>query len=305
MTDEPNTPASGPDNVTLSEDDTSEEFDYLDPDEEEQDTEEAEDTEETDDGADEDGGEEAEVQEAVDEDPEFEIEDGVKARRSEIKEWQKGALRQADYTRKMQETSQARKANAETAKRIESITSAFVDHLASLVPDEPDFALAARNPTEYARKKAMYDASMAQVQKLVEVGSKAKEVTGAMSSEDAEATIADENRKLAEAVPATTTKAGREQFFKDVQGAAEQIGFTTQELQSISDHRLFVLAHWAMKGMKGDKAKTAAKAKVEKAPPVAPRKPGQAASNANRNVSAMRKLAKTGSLRDALRVDFE
>ena len=84
-----------------------------------------------------------------------------------------------------------------------------------------------------------------------------------------------------------------------------EMGFTAQELQQATDHRLFKLAHWARKGMAAEKARAAAKAKAQAAPPVAPHKPGQGARAASGNAEAMRKLSRTGSLKDALAVDFD
>ena len=76
------------------------------------------------------------------------------------------------------------------------------------------------------------------------------------------------------------------------------------ELSGVTDHRMFALAHWANEGMKAAKAREAAKAKVANVPPSAPRKPGQPAQ-ASRNTDAMRKLARSGSIRDAVKVDWE
>lgn len=310
MKDEANTPSSeGIDNVALSEHDTPETWDYYDPDEEEQDTVEAQEEEGIEEGPVE--GEEAqETEDQADEEPdEAEAEpelvalaDGTKITLDELR---KGYQRTSDYTRKTQEVATQRKALEADVQRLESITQAFIDHLASMVPAEPDPALALREPNKYTAQKAQYDAAVAQVQKLIEIGSKPKEITQAMSESDRSAMIREENRRLVERFPQTATQDGRTKFFTDSQTAAHELGFTTEELQGVTDHRMFAALHWAKIGMEAAKNREKAKAKVEKAPPATPRKPGQAAAKANRNAEAMRKLARSGSIRDALAVDWD
>jgi hypothetical protein len=115
MADEPNTPEdTGIDNVGLSENDTSTEFDYYDPDED-QDTVESEGAVETDDEAVEADGQETDDQPEVEEPVATEatleaivtMADGTKM---SVDDLVKGNLRQADYTRKAQELSTERKA---------------------------------------------------------------------------------------------------------------------------------------------------------------------------------------------------
>lgn len=309
MASEPDTlPKGGTDNA-FSESDTPEKWDYFDPDED-QDTEEAQ-AEGTDEGPDE--GEVAqEAEEPVDEADEGEeetpepelitLDGGAQVTMDDLK---RGYIRQADYTRKAQALSNDRHKLEADVQRLEGITTAFVDHLAKLIPAEPNHALALTNPNQYTAQKAQYDAAVAQVQQLMELGSKPKELAQAMSQDNRDRLLAEENRKLADMFPKVATPKGREQFFTDVQSVAHELGYTTQELQRVSDHRLFALAHWARIGMESAKNRTKAKAKVEKAPPATPRKPGQTAATATRNVEAMRKLSRSGSIKDALRVDWE
>ncbi|TNE54810.1 MAG: hypothetical protein EP341_05610 [Sphingomonadales bacterium] len=303
----------GTDSVDPSDTDTPETWDYYDPDEDDQDTgeiQEAEGTEDEEGEAEDQPQEEAESEEeqepaepqVADENAVVKLADG---REMTVAELTKGNMMQADYTRKSQELATRRKAVEEDASRIEQITQTFIDHLANMIPPEPDAALALRDPGKYTAQKAQYDAAVAQVQKLVEIGSQPKEIKDGMSEADRRTLIADENTKLVSMFPETGTKDGREKFFGGVQEAAEQLGFTAQELSGISDHRLFALAHWAKRGMEADKARKAVKAKAQKAPPATPNKPGSGAKKANRNADAMRRLGRTGSIRDALAVDFD
>lgn len=297
------------DNVDLSEDDNAEEFDYFDPDE---DTEEVEEPEATDDEPDEAeaDAEEGEVedQEAEGQDDEnpdnvtVKLDDGTDVSLSELK---KGYFRQNDYTRKTQEVANARKTVEADVQRMQRITEVFVDHISSLVPDAPDASLAYTDPNKYTAQKAQHEAAMAQVQKLVELGEAPKEISGTMSEDDRKKQLVEANQRLVEMFPEVAGGEGREQFFMGVQEVANELGYTDEDLSQVTDHKLFALAHWAKVGKDAAKAKAKAKAKVAKAPPATPRKPGQGARKASGNAEAMRKLSRSGSLKDALAIDFD
>ena len=216
-----------------------------------------------------------------------------------------GNMMQADYTRGKQDIANRREAVEAESQRIQGISEALVEHLTTMVPSEPDPQLALTNPNAYTAQRAQYDAAMATVQKLIETGSQAKESVSTLSEADHKARITEENRMLAMALPQTATADGRKEFFSDVASVAEKIGFSREDAQSIDDHRIFLMAHWAKKGMDAEAARTTAQEKVKAAPTASVRKPGQAARQANKNEAAMRKLEKTGSLADALAVDFE
>ena len=311
MTDETDTaPNEGvTDNVELSDDDTSEDFDYYDPDED-QDTVEDETAEGTDDEADEakadDEAEDQEAEQSEDEEtPDtvtVKMDDGAEVPLGELK---KGYLRQNDYTRKQQALSNDRKAVEADVQRMQRITESFVTHISDLVPEAPEASLALSDPNAYVAQKAQHEAAMAQVQKLIEAGDESRTINAEMSSADLQKAQAEANQKLIEMFPETAGGEGREKFYGGVQAVANDLGFSNEELSSLSDHRIFALAHWARRGMEADKAVTKAKAKVGKAPPATPRKPGQGARKPNGNAAAMRKLSKSGSLRDALSVDFD
>lgn len=312
MTGETDTPLdeSGTDNAQLSDNDTPDPWDYFDPDE---DTEDHQQEEGTDDEADEiQTDDEAEADEA-DEDQEADEPDEAKpavvklADGTEIThdELIKGYHRQSDYTRKMQEVSNDRQATSKEAERITSIADALVEHLTKLIPPEPDTALALSDAGQYTARKAQHDAAVAQLQKIIELGGEAKNVTSAMSDADLQKLKANEDHNLVTAIPSVGTQEGRKKFMSEVADAAKHVGFSDEDVGKVVDHRVFLLAHWAQKGLAAEQAKKAAKAKAQKAPPANPRKPGQGAKQAGSNVKAMQKLARTGSIHDAVNVDFD
>lgn len=290
-------PPGGTESVTPESDTAEDAWDYFDPDE---DTEAPADAA-TDEGTEESASEEAEEPEAAEQPAQIDLPDGTKVT---LDEAVKGYLRQSDYTRKVTEVASQRKALEADLQLVEGITQTFIDHLTKMVPAMPDPAMALRDPNGYVRAKAQYDAAMAQVQQLVEIGKQPKQIGEKLSQADMQAKIAAENAALAEKIPTVATPEGRRKFMESAAEAAQSAGFSMDDLQGVTDHRLFVLAHWANEGMKAAKARETAKAKVANVPPAAPRKPGQPVQ-ANRNADAMRKLARSGSIRDAMRVDWE
>jgi len=302
MTVDDNTPDTGTETDETQAPDNPYAVDWYDP-EEDQDTVAPTEAEATEDGEEEPADAEPVETEPVEApaDAVVSLPDGTKVPITEVL---KGYQRQADYTRKSQELAASRKATEAVAQRIESINETFIDHLSSLMPPEPNPALALSNPNAYTAQKAQYDAARAQVQKLIEIGQQSKQIKETLTAEDRARVIADENAKLAERFPEVVTKQGREKFFTSAAEAAQEMGFTMDELGAVTDHRVFAMAHFAKIGMEAMKARTAAKAKAQAAPPVTPRKPGQPVA-VNRNADAMKKLARSGSIRDALKLDWD
>lgn len=294
--DETDTP-QGTESVKPESDTAEDNWDYFDPDEDTEAPEEAA----TDEGTEESAPTEETDETAAEPAAQIVLPDGTQV---SIEEVTKGYLRQSDYTRKATELASTRKALEADLQLVEGITQTFIDHLTKMVPAPPDPAMALRNPNGYVAAKAQYEAAMAQVQQLIEIGKQPKQITDKLGQADMQAQIAAENAALAEKIPTVATPEGRRKFMESAAEAAQQAGFSMDDLQGVSDHRLFVLAHWANEGLKAARARETAKAKVANVPPSTPRKPGQPA-NAPRSAEAMRKLTRSGSIRDAMRVDWE
>ena len=313
MTDETNTsPEGGTDNVTPSDSDTPESWDYFDPDE---DTEEEPNADEgTDDEAaeadSEEGTEEADDQtddeaaeDTADEPPRtVKMDDGEEVTIDDLK---KGYLRQSDYTRKAQDVANERNTLKANLTRMERTQAAFVDYLTNMIPTPPEPSLAMSDPNRYTALKVQHDVALAKVQELIELGGNFKGQAQEISQEDQRKALAQEDAKLVQALPETATREGREKFFNGISKAGQDFGFAPDELRWISDHRMFVVLDMARKGMEAEQAKSKVRAKAEKAPPATPRKPGQANTGARRNADAMRRLSQSGSIKDALKVDFD
>lgn len=303
--------ADATDNFATSTDDNANEFDYFDPDED-QDTETDKELDAPDD-EEEDGEPEGEADEAeaeaeeppvvyADETAKVKLADGSEVTVAELTQ---SRMRQQDYTRKTQELANERKTVQANVQRMEAITAAFVDRISSLVPDPPPPELIYTDPQKAYQMQQIHERAMKQVEELIAMGDAPKEIGAALSESDNRKQLQEANARLIEMFPETAGGPAREAFFNGVQSVANDLGFSNADLSAVRDPRIFALAHWAHKGMAADKAKATAKAKVAAAPPATPRKPGQGARQANGNAAAMQKLARSGSLRDALAVDWE
>lgn len=275
----------GTEGVETQTDDTEDDYSGLvDFDDPEEDTEE-EQADSTDDGESE-AQAEAEPEQKQEEEP------------AEVQELRKGYMRQEDYTRKTTEVAQLRKSTEADLARIEGITQAFVDHLSKMIPAAPDMALLARDQKAYLLAQAAHHQAVEQVKKLVEMGEQVKAVRTDFDAKDREARVKVENQRLIEKFPEAATVAGRTKFMTDAADAAQAVGFTMEDLQGVEDHRMFALAHWAKIGMNASKAKPKAVEKVTKAPP-------RRAAPQTQSRKALERLTRSGSMRDAMRVDFE
>lgn len=218
-----------------------------------------------------------------------------------------GYMRQADYSRKTQEVATSRRDLEALSARVTSSVDAIAEFLVSQLPAAPDFALSQTNPDAYIRQKAIHDAATERLNAVLTKAGEVTDVANTLTAEQRKELIGSESAKLAEKFPTTATNEGRKQFFDQAASAAKELGYSDEEIQTATDHRMFALAHYARIGMRAEQAKAKAAKKVENAPPVAPQKrqQGQNAAKAARNKEAMKRLARTGSIQDAMLVDFD
>ena len=224
-----------------------------------------------------------------------------------LSELKLGYLRERDYRYKTQEVANKGRTLEGMTTRVTNTVKGIASYLAERLPPEPPRQLAFQNPVEYTRQKAMYDEGLANINQIIELANESTSVAGELTSSMNEETLQAESEKLAQVFPQTTKDEGRKAFFDQAFTAARELGFSDQELQGVSDHRLFGLAYYAQIGMKAEQARTKALTKVTAAPPATPnpRPNGGANQQVRQNKDAMQRLSKTGSIRDALAVDFD
>lgn len=231
----------------------------------------------------------------------------VKGEPVSVKEMSLGYLREADYRRKSQVLSTKGKALDENAARVSRTADAIANFLASQLPEEPTRALAIQDPAEYTRRKALFDAGLEQIGSILSLANEPKEIAGKLSEQELEETLAKENGMLLEALPELEKPEARQKFFADAFEAGKEAGFTEDEMREINDHRYFIMANWALKGRKAEQDRKTAMAKVNNAPVLPPKgkQNGKAAQNARKSNDAMKRLDRTGSIKDAMLIDFD
>jgi hypothetical protein len=225
-----------------------------------------------------------------------------------LEELKLGYMKDRDYRHKTQETANKSKSLDEMTARVVRTVDAIAAHLAGMLPEEPQPTLAIQNPNEYTRQKAIYDSAMAQVNAIINLANEPKQVAGKLTKEQEDELVALNDAKLAEAFPQTRKSAEeRRKFFDQTFQTARDLGFTDEELKGQIDHRYFKLAYYARLGLQAEQAKGKALAKVAQAPPavVVGKAKGAAAQQARANQDAMKKLSKTGSIKDAMSIDFD
>lgn len=328
MSSETDSPAmdAGNESANASDIDNPENWNFLDPDEDQDNEddlaepetdseenpasdEEAEPAEESEDQAEEEDGESEPEDEGdetagskISDDVKVSLKDGTEVTLAELRD---GYYRQADYSRKTVELANKRKDLEAQADRVNRTVEAFATFISEQIPEEPPISLSVTNPNEYVRQKAAYDATMAQVNTLLEMGNTPKAVKEGMSEGDRREVLAQENQRLIQAFPETAEPEGRKAFFDSAFSAARELGFADDETRNVTDHRIFALAHWAKKGMEAEKARKTAKKKVENVPPVAPPKRAKTNGPGKQSKVAMDRLSKSGSIFDAVKVDFD
>lgn len=316
---------SGNDSVrpSISLDDASE-IDFYDPNEDTNEDEQPEQSEtETDEAT--DGQESEEIDATAGDDDETEAEETgeedeastpepgddvsvtVNGEKLTLNELKRGYLREGDYTRKTQVISQKEKNLDALSARVTRSVNAIAEFLVQQLPAPPDFALSQTDPMAFMRQKAIYEAATQSLNDLLAKAGEVKEVGNTLTAEKRTELLQSENAKLAEAFPQTATAEGRQKFFETAASAAAEMGWSKDEIGQVTDHRMFKLAHYAALGLAAEKAKAKAKQKVQNVPPVTPQKRPQGANAAKvaKNREAMKRLARTGSIEDALAIDFD
>ncbi len=255
--------------------------------------------------------EEAPQEEAEKPEPQDDVFVTVNGEKVAVSELKNGYLRQSDYTRKTQEVAETRKNLEALSQRVNQSVSVVADYLASKLPQEPNANLLYTGRTEdtqlYLQQKAIHDNAVHEMNQVLSAAGGAQQVSNELINQQREQIRTSELAKLADTFPETKTQEGKERFFQEASQGALGIGFTQDEISNELDSRLFILAHWAKKGMDAEKAKEKAIQKVAKAPPVAPvkRQAGVDAGSTARQKTAIDRHKKLGTVAAAMAVDWD
>ncbi|HXV31061.1 MAG TPA: hypothetical protein VD840_12085 [Sinorhizobium sp.] len=224
-----------------------------------------------------------------------------------LEELKLGYMRDRDYRHKTQDIANRGRALESMSNRVAATANAVAELVAGQIPDEPPEELRLHDPQAYQRQWALHQAGLERLVHVMaltdEPAGIAAELQTAASAERLEA----ENARLLEAFPQTAQEEGRQAFFADAFETARELGFSDEEVREVVDHRLFKLAHYARIGLSAERARAKALRKVTAAPASAPRMKAKNLAQRQQRESrdAMQRLARSGSIRDAMAVDFE
>ncbi len=245
-------------------------------------------------------------EESADEDVEVTLDGGDKVSLKELKD---GYFRAKDYTFKTTEIAQEREAvkssRAELTERtqvVETVLQNLSGYLESLIPAEPALSLARSNPGEYQYQIAVRQNAIAELGRLISMKGAVDEAKASFSQADLRDFQARETAALIKTMPALADPAKKTAFDGRVKAAAKEFGFSDDEIGQTHDHRILRLVHYAAIGRKAEENRLAASRRVE-TPKQAKAKSAAAPVNVN-NRKAMHQLSKTGSIKDAMQVDF-
>jgi hypothetical protein len=228
-----------------------------------------------------------------------------------LKELKAGYYRQKDYTQKTTEVAQERKAVAETkaqlAERmavIETATQNLGAFLQKIIPPEPPQQLAFSDPGKHYALQMQRQAAMAELSELFDAAKPVQGVKMQVSEAEAKEYREREQAALVKAMPALADPVKKAAFDNSVKAAAKAFGFTDEEISATADNRVLRLVHYARIGQKAEENRKQAKARIE-TPRQGKSQPVRTAPVNVENKKAMHALAKTGSFKEAMKVDFE
>lgn len=231
---------------------------------------------------------------------EVEMPDGSKLTVADLK---RGNMLQSHYTRTRQTETRALSEKMTHLDRTIDAVSKFIE---GSIPPPPDMRLSVTDPQAYLAQQVQHDAARRQWQEILSWKDVPQQISQEMQAEQHEKVLRTENELLVERIPTLKEPKARNEFMQKALDVAKKAGVSEDEFRTFTDHRYFVVLDYAIKGMAAEKNMQIARQKVAQVPPVTPPKRqsmGNTAATQNRD--AMRNLSKTGSIKDAMMVDFD
>lgn len=281
---------------------------------EEAETEEAEAEAEAEEEGDTEDEAEAEAEEGNDDDDLYEVE-GVEFTLSQLKEWQEGGLRTADYTKKTMAVAEERKALAAERAQFDQQRQAELqalqaektqlqEALATFAIDgeqEPDWPKLAQqlDPREYNARRASWDLRQSQKQEA------ARQYQALQQQTHAE-TLQREQQALLRAIPEWQDAAKASEDAQEIAKLGTSYGLSPEELSGINDHRyLRILNDLKNANALLAQAKGQSDAATKRVVKAAKKLPAGSKPSKNQATSKARQkqrdqLRKSGSLSDAV-----
>jgi len=230
----------------------------------------------------------------------------------------KGSLRQADYTRKTQALAEQRKhaedfssKYASEVEQIQAERNYYVQSLQHLIDgsmgEVDKFAnldweqLKAEDPLEYVSMKDEFRDRQERFQSIQHEQQQAQGRQQAVVAQNYSQSLADEGRKLEEALPEWKDPKLRQKLVTKLRSYATDQGFTEDELTSLSDSRSVMVLLKAQKYDELQKTDVKSKKLRNKPRVVRSGSPSRKSDNDKaRRKSDMKRLRQTGHINDAV-----
>lgn len=222
-----------------------------------------------------------------------------------ITELKNGYMRQADYTRKAQAEANRRNEFEAFTHHQQNNLRAAQAFLQSILPPRPDPQLAYSNPAEFVAMQANHASVLERLQQSQALIEQHEAARGNLSEAEQMERLESQKELLFQALPNLKSDKARAQFREKLNEVAQAANLSPQEIDGVLDHRYYVVLDLAAEGLAARKARQTAKTKVANVPPVVPQKRGQTTTLGVKNRDAMRSLSKSGSIKDAMMVDFD
>lgn len=268
----------------------------------------AEDASETENETDEEASEEAPAPEAV-LDPNLKVKVRIDGQEVEVTldEALKGYSRTSDYTRKTQELATQRKAQETEFQQVKGERQMYAQRLAQvqqlmldLTPQEPDWTkVQTETPEQFPGLWAQWSAHKDRLKALADERAAADAAVQRDQETERHTYLQREHESLVAALPewkdAEKAKAAKAQMV----GYVKNLGYSTEDIGRITDHRLIVLIDKAMKYDAAQAKKPAIIKKVEQKIKTATPGARQDKAPDSKSQKARARLAKSGHVNDA------
>ena len=220
----------------------------------------------------------------------------------------RGYQREADYTRKTQKLAEERKLVESEFQQVRGereqysqILGQLQQKLQEFEPPEPDWnRLEVEDPTEYARQWTSHQRRQQQVYAVQAEQQRLNQMRQAELQKTLQQVMATEVSRLKEKIPEWSSPEKAKSEGKALLEYGQNLGFSEQELNTITDSRALLALHKAWKYDQMMSKRPEFQAKIKKAPKmVTPGSAGSVSSKSSDLNNAKKRLAQTGSVRDA------
>jgi hypothetical protein len=253
-------------------------------------------------------GEDEESEEQVQRDEKFVVKVDGKEIEVPKEELIRGYQREADYTRKTQKLAEERKLVESEFQQVRGEREQYAQVLGQLQqklqefePQEPDWnRLEVEDPTEYARQWTSHQRRQQQKNAIQAEQFRLQQLYQAESQKQIQNVLAQETAILKEKIPEWSSPEKAKAEGKALLEYGQNLGFTEQELNGITDSRALLALHKAWKYDQMMSKRPEFQAKIKKAPKmVSSGSVGSVSSKSSELNNAKKRLAQTGSVRDA------